>query len=161
MNKNFFLLAVLSILIFVGCSDDKDEISKSQSVLVNVSYQYPSSADKKVASPTLVLLYDYEAAKNFDKEKSVNSMSDSRKLSLADGTLLEPKYTSGSFSGVNTFESVENGQYIIVAFFKPDGYTWPMFYYYGYKQIVVNEQNASKLYDLVFTWGEDGKFVSL
>lgn len=162
MKKILFIMAmILPMFVFMGCSDDDDEGSKTQTVLVNVSCQYEGLDSKKLASPTLVLLYDYEIAKNFDKEKSVDTMYSSQKISLTDGTILKPKYTSDNFTGVNTFEDVENGQYLIIAYFKPEGYSWPMFYYYGYKQIVVNEDNAAQLYNLVFTWGEDGKFVSL
>lgn len=157
------LFTMMAALLLPGCS--KEEESTQQTVLVNVSYAYADSPKlgKKIASPTLVLLYNYEEAANFDKGESVNTMANSQKIVLPNGSSPTPKYTSDSFSGINTIKNVENGKYMAIVFFKPDGFSWPMFYYYGYKEIIVNSDTDMKLYDLVFNWGNEynGHFISL
>lgn len=163
MKKILLSFSVLTIVSFTSCSKDNEQTDHS--LMANVYYQYPGSPTlgKKIASPTLVLLYDYDIAVDFDKTASVQSVSSSYKITLADGTTPEAVYSSSpNFSGINTFEKVKDGKYMLIAFYKPEGYSWPMFYYYGYKEIVVNEANNAKLYTLIFDWNEDnGKFVAM
>lgn len=158
--KKILLMMVLGVLAITGCKKDKE--STEQTVMINVSYQYPTSPDlgKKTAAPTLVQLYDYSKAMNFDKQKSVASIKNSYKLTLADGTTLMPLYDSTpNFTGINTFEQVKNGKYIVIVYFKPEGYEW--FMYYGYKEISVDSSKPLIMYDLVFNWGAHNEFVQL
>lgn len=157
MKKILFLLAVLPVFL-VSCSDD----SKEQTVLIDVFYRFESHTDREIATPTVVKLYDYEEAKNFDKKNSVSSMANSLNIVMPDGSVPRPRYTSNSISGINTIQGVKNGKYLAIVFFKPDGFTFDIFFYYGYKVINVNKDTSTKLYDLVFTWDTkySGKFYS-
>lgn len=156
MKKLFLLLtAILPLFVFTECSDD-DNVSPAQSVLVNVTY------DGTLASPTLVQLYDYEEASKckFDYD-AMCEYGDYRNLIDESGNEIRPKYTSDSTAGVNTFEEVENGEYMLVVMYKPEGYSWPMFYFYAYKEIKVNPDTNAKLYSIEFTDEDRGKFVGL
>ena len=111
-----------------------------------------------LAAPTLVRLYDYEDAKNFDKNATYE-MGDNQELISESGEVLTPLYTSDSHLGVNTFEGIENGTYMLIVFHKPEGYSFPNFYFYGYKQVVVNEENDAKLYKIDFKYEDRGNFT--
>lgn len=156
MKKLFLILAVIMPLsVFTGCSDE-DNVSTSQSVFVNVKY------NGNIASPSLVRLYDYEEASKskFDYD-AMCEYGDYRNLIDESGNEIRPKYTSDSTAGVNTFEEVENGEYMLVVMYKPEGYSWPMFYFYAYKGIKVNPDTNAKLYSIEFTDEDRGKFVGL
>ena len=154
------LFTIMTAFLCVGCS--KEEARTEQTIMVNVSYKYQSGTDTKVASPTIVQLYSYEKTNGFDKTKSISSMANHQELTMPDGITHKAKYTSDSFSGVNIMENIPNGKYILVAFYKPDGYSWPMFYYYGYKTIDVNDGTNMNLHSMVFVIGEEqmGSFTS-
>ena len=150
MRKMILMLAMVLPMLFVSCSDDNNNEPKT--VMVNVIDSYG------VASPSLVMLYDYSEAKDFDKS-AVSEMGDRQNLVDNNGSVIQPAYMSDSFLGVNTFENVLDGEYMLVVLYKPDGYSFPMFYYYGYKKIVVNEANDSKLYTIDFRDKERGVFI--
>lgn len=155
------LLFLACILTLAGCN--KEDIPPA--VMINVSYQFPEFPErgKTIATPTLVLLYDYSVAASFDKVKSIDSMSEINKIMLPDGSTPEPKYSSApNLTGVNTFENIEDGRYMVIVFFQPSGFTWNMLYYYGYKEIEVNDANKIQSYNLVFNWGDDycGRFIA-
>ena len=52
---------VLPLFTFIGCSDD--ESANSQKVMINLYWKYENLEDTKIASPSIVALYDYEEAK--------------------------------------------------------------------------------------------------
>lgn len=94
MKKLLFIMAmVLPLFTFIGCSDD--ESANSQKVMINLYWKYENLEDTKIASPSIVALYDYEEAKNFDKEASVNALAYDGHIVLRDGTALTPKYVIG------------------------------------------------------------------
>ena len=153
MKKVLFMLPLLVVLcMFAACS--KDDEQNSFSMMVNVF------VDGNIASPVLVRLYDYEDTRKceFDYD-TMCEYGDHRKLVDKNGNELTPKYTSDSFNGINTFESVESGKYTIIAMYKPEGFTWPMFYYYGYKDIIVDKNNDAILHKIDLKKKEKGKFV--
>lgn len=146
------LSVVLPLFVSVGCSDDDSETNSTKTLMVNVF------VEGDLASPTLVRLYDYEDAKDFDKNATYE-MGDKQELISESGEVLTPLYTSDSHIGVNTFEGIEDGTYMLIVFHKPEGFSFPNFYYYGYKQIVVNESNDAKLYKIDFNNEDRGKFI--
>lgn len=112
MKKYLLLLSILLL------SCEKEAPETTASVMVNVFYKYSNSDETKIASPTLVMLFK-ENYTEFDFEESVNSMYSSQEMTLKNGTTATPKYISSSFSGINTFEEVEKGNYTVIAYYKP------------------------------------------
>lgn len=151
MKKILFVLALILPMFFVSCS--KNEDGKPLSVLVNVKDDFGN-----IANPSLVRLYQNEDAKDFDKN-AISEMGDMQKLVDKAGNEIYPSYTSDNFDGINIFNDVPSGKYLIVVFYKPSGYSFPMFYYYGYKHIEVNQSNNAKLYTIDFSDKERGKFT--
>jgi len=157
-NTNFrimrkFLLIIVCALSITSCSDNDPEIL---SVMINVK------CDNKIASPSLVRLYEYETARDFDDSyMSTMEYGDSQVLRDKSGNELTPAYTSDTFSGINIFEDIKTGVYLAVILYKPDGFTWPMFYFYGYKVINVDEDNNALLHNICFSYSEydRGKFI--
>lgn len=91
-------------------------------------------------------------------------MADDQKITLKDGTKPAAKYTSSpNFTGINTFENVVNGEYMAIIFYKPEGYSFPAFFFYGYKKITAKSSNKLSMYECVFKWTSDdsdsGHFV--
>ena len=162
------ILFVLSAIVLIGCSKDDNESQEpqptSQTVKVNVFYTYTSEYKESVASPTIVRLYEQSVADNFDYDKSVSSMHNSGHMTLKDGTIAIPAYTSGSFDGINTINNVKNEDYTVIVYYKPDGFTFSSFCYFGYKPITVSN-TIDQSYKIVFVWGtpinggESGGFV--
>lgn len=151
MRKVFLMMAMmLPILLISGCSDNENDNPKS--VMVNVKDSYG------IASPSLVMLYNYSEAMNFDKN-AISEMGDKQDLIDMDGNIIQPVYVSDSFSGVNIFDDVVDGEYMLIVLYHPEGYSFPMFYYYGFKKIVVNDENNAKLYEIDFSGKETGKFI--
>ena len=149
MRKLLYALAIVLTLVFVSCSDDGDE---PLTTMVNVKYK------GELAYPSIVRLYDYEEAKKFDKDE-VFHYGDYQELLDENGNIIEPQYTSDKFVGANTFEDIKQGKYIIVVLYKPDGFSWPMFYYYGYKIINVDKDNNMTLYNIDFEPNQSGTFI--
>lgn len=152
MNKILLLLAIVLPIVFTCCSKDEDD-DKPISVLVNITDDHGS-----IANPSLVRLYKYEDAKNFDKD-AIAKMGDQQILVDKVGNEIRPAYTSDNFSGINIFEDVKTGKYCIIVLYKPSGYSFPMFYYYGYKDIEVSQSTNAKLYKIDFSGKERGKFI--
>lgn len=155
MKKIFTLFAVAFALLFTSSCSKDDEPGKSFTVMSNVTI------NGKMASPSLVELYNYDSAKNFDKSyDGMLAYGDHQKLLDSNGSVLSPAYISSSFVGVNTFEDVKAGKYIIVCLYKPDGFTYPMFYYYGYAEIEVNKSNPLVMQNFKFTYDDErGEFL--
>lgn len=155
------VLFILPVIILAACGKDEPKEPTTSTLMVNVSYKYVGTETNKTASPSLVMLYK-EKSSEFDFEKSVSSMANNQKMTFKNGSAAIPVYTSDSFSGINTFEDINNGAYTIIVFYKPDGYSWPMFYFYGYKEISLTKLSK---HDFVFIWGDiendgdAGKFV--
>ena len=147
-----FLLIIVCALSITSCSENEPEIL---SVMINVK------CDGKLAYPSLVRLYEYETAKDFDNSyMATMDYGDYQILRNKSGHELSPVYTSYNFSGVNIFEDIKAGVYLAVILYKDD-FTWPMFYFYGYKVINVDEDNNALLHDICFFYGEKekGKFI--
>lgn len=153
MKKLFLPIISLLAILFVSCSKDDDNVSLS--VMINVLYE------DDLAYPSLVRLYDYEEAKDFDSSKEAAiKYGDKQILTNRTGAELTPMYESGTFSGVNTFENIKAGTYLAVILYKPDGYSFPMFYYYGTKVIQVDKDNNAILHKIEFTYEhERGEFL--
>lgn len=160
MKKVLFLLPLLAALFaFSGCSDD--EVKDEQTVMINVSWKYENRENIELASPSIVMLYDYEEAKDFDKGQSVQTMANEGYIVLPNGERPTPKYISDNLSGINTFENVKNGKYLVIAFYRPDGYDWSFSFLYGYNVIEVNNETEMNLYNYVLVWEDSGKFVEI
>lgn len=154
MKKILLLMMAMLPIFFTSCSDNEDnKEDRPLSVLVNVIDDFGH-----IASPTLVRLYKYEESYNFDKN-AIMKMGDERKLVDQTGNEIPPSYRSESFSGINIFENVKAGRYIIIVFYKPSGYSFPIFYYYGYKDIEVNQSTNARLYKIEFSGKDCGKFI--
>lgn len=152
MKKTLLLLLLVT---FIACEKNEPKEPTTATVMINVTFTY-DGIDSHIANPTLVRLYK-EKASEFDFEKSVSSMASSQNMYLKTVTPANPVYTSDSFSGVNTFKDIDKGNYTAIVFFKPDGYTFSLFYYYAYKEITVSDL---KTHNIVFTWNTDkGKFI--
>lgn len=131
MKKILLSLTIILVsVIMVSCSKDEPQ---SGTVLVNVSF------DGAIASPSVVKLYKYEDAKDFDKTYtgachygSTGDLLDNK------DNVITPFAIGDNTLGVNTFKNIPNGKYIIIAFYKPQGYSFETFFYYGYKTIDVN-----------------------
>lgn len=63
--------------------------------------------------------------------------------------------------GINTFENVDNGKYLVIAMYKPDGFSFPFAFLYGYKMIDVSSTIGSSLNTFVLIWEDSGKFVEM
>ena len=150
MRKLILMLAMVLPMVFVSCSDDEDNVAKS--VMVNVKDSYG------IASPSLVMLYEYSEAEGFNKD-AISEMGDKQDLVDMNGNIIQPLYISDSFSGVNIFDNVADGEYMLIVLYHPEGFSFPMFYYYGFKRIVVNEENNAKLYEIDFSGKDRGKFI--
>lgn len=155
MKKILLLIAVVSALFLAPSCSKNDEPTKALVVMSNVTI------NGSIASPSLVELYNFDSAKNFDKSyEGMISYGDHQKLLNASGDVLTPAYSSSSFAGVNTFEDVKAGKYIIVCLYKPDGFTYPMFYYYGYAEIEVSASNSPVMQNFKFTYDDErGEFL--
>lgn len=153
MKKMLFILPLLALL-FLSSACSKDDEPSSYRVMVNVLI------DGNIANHTIVRLYDYEEANKckFDYD-AMCEYGDYRKLIDENGNEISSKYTSDSSNGINTFENIEPGRYTIIVMHKPSGFSWPMFYYYGYKEIIVNKDNNAILHKIDFRSEEQGEFV--
>ena len=153
MKKLLFLLLIP--LFFLSC--DKDD-SKGYTVMVNVSDEYG------LAYPSLVRLYNYDeaivAVQNHINKNDAYNYGTYRKLKDSNGNEITPIYTSDEFSGVNIVENVKAGKYLIVIMYKPSGYTFENFWFYGYKAIEVNKNNNLALYTCKFPNRARGKFYN-
>lgn len=143
MKKISFLLMCLFAILSASCS--KEDEPASATVMVNVTLEGPS------ANPSLVRLYKYEDAKDFDNSyNGANHYGTYLELLDKQGNVIEPAYTSESLNGVNTFSDVLNGKYIIIAIHKPRGYDWSFSYYYGYKIIDVDGSLETHFIDFIY-----------
>lgn len=143
--KRFLLITVaaLTLATIGGCQ--KEDAKKT--IMVNVTFNGAS------AYPSAVMLYDYTEAITFDKGySSACYFGDHLELKLADGSIVKPKYV-GNTTGVNTFENVENGKYIAIAMYKPNGFTFPNYYFYGYHII----ETTSAIVSFNFNFKNDSK----
>jgi hypothetical protein len=159
--KKLLLLPTI-FFTFMSCSKEKEKETTEQTLFVNVYYKYASSSTEYVASPTLVQIYE-DADFDFEASRfSLASSSRGYRMTLKNGELVSPKYTSTSFSGINIIENVKNGKYHIIVWYKPDGFTFELFYYYGYRKVTVNKNIHCIPQKILFTWGQENdafKFV--
>lgn len=150
------ILLFILLIAFIGCDKETEPEITTADVFVNVYFKYDGSTDEMIAAPTMVQLYTQKVS-DFDLEESYKSISDSYRMKLKNGEYVSPKYSSDSFSGINIFKDIEIGDYTVIAYYKPDGYSWNMFYYYAYKEI---SAIGLKQHNIVFSWNsEAGKFV--
>lgn len=131
------LATLLLLLLFSGCS--KEETPAEQTFFVNTYYTYSEYPDygEHIASPTMVMLF----------EDNGNEI-DTERISAFDPTLydtagneLQLRYTSPTTSGINTFENIPNGRYIILAIYLT---------YHSYKKIQVDYDYRATTEKIVF-----------
>ena len=143
-----YVVAITTLL--VSCSKGDDPTA--QDFCVNVYYTYSDYSDygERLASPSYVLLFK-DNGNNIDESKM--SITD---LQLYDtnGNALDLIRTSPSTSGVNTFEGVENGKYVILALYSP--YTFVK--YYSYKKISVDYDYRVTTEKIVFDCTKDSGY---
>lgn len=129
--KKFLFFSLLA-LILSACSSGDDE-PKLYSAIVNITF------DGASASPSVAYMYKYDLAKDFDKSyDAMCKFGEERILRNVNGDVIEPAYISPTTIGVNTFENIEKGKYIVVAMYKQSGFSWPFHYYYGYSELNVD-----------------------
>lgn len=153
--KPLFLFKLLLFTVFSialsSCGDDDNPATCS--IVANVSFNGAS------ASPSIVNLYPYDSAKEFDRSyEAMCQFGDSRILLDMKGREIPPAYTSPTTIGVNTFEDVKSGKYIAVCLYKPNGFTFPMYYYYGYCVVDATGSLASVFFKFSNS-SERGKFI--
>ena len=142
-KKLTITLAILLLpLIFFGCS--KDELPTEQTFFVNAYYTYSDYSDygEKVASPTMVMLFE-DNGNEIDTERV--SVFDPTLYDIS-GNELKLRYTSSTTSGINIFENIPNGKYVILAIYSP--YTYVN--YYSYKKIQVDYDYRTTTEKIVF-----------
>lgn len=153
--KKLIILFVLP-LFFLSCS--KDDSSKTYTVMVNIEDEYG------LAYPSMVRLYDYNeampAVQKHINDNNAYKYGTDRKLYDTNGAEISPVYTSANMVGVNTFEEVKAGKYLIVVLYKPSGYSFENFWFYGYKGIDVNKDNELGMYKCKFPNTSRGKFYN-
>ena len=135
------LLFCLMALTLVGCSKD-DEEATAQTFFVNAYYTYSDYPDygNRIADNTFVGLYE-------DNGNDIGSVK-TTSLSIYDTNEneLSLKYTSSSSNGINTFEGIPNGNYVLLVVHYPYTYTR----YYSYKKITVNKSYNYTTEKIVF-----------
>lgn len=151
MKKITTALAMLLLpLFFSGCS--KEEEPAEQTFFVNTYYTYSDYPDygEHIASPTMVMLF----------EDNGNEI-DTERISAFDPTLydtagneLQLRYTSPTTSGINIFENIPNGKYVILTIFYP--YTFVN--YYSCKKISVNYDYRATTEKIVFDRSKDSGY---
>lgn len=144
-----FISICLMAFILVGCSNGKEEATE-QTFFVNAYYTYSEHPDygERIADNTYVGLYE----SNGNDVGEVNTTS----LLIYDtyGNDLLLKYASNSSNGINMFENIPNGEYVLLAVYKP--YTFIR--YYSYKKIIVNENYNYITEKIVFDCSEESGY---
>lgn len=151
MRKILTLIALIAI--FCGCSkDDEKDGPRKQTFFVNVYEQYSASLSKKFAEPSTVFLYK-DIGKTINYRESSSSVKIDNKLTYADGTTSEKyNYTSNSVTGVNTFKSIPNGEYILWVTYAPYSFLIKS----SSKTITVHSKMNLKTEELIFTGADFG-----
>lgn len=146
MKKYLYLIILLAL--FAGCSKEDDEPTE-QTFFVNVYYTYSDYPDygDKLAAPSMVMIYE-DNGKAIDTERV--SLTDP-KLYDTDGVELQLEEVSSSTSGVNIFENIPNGKYVILAIYQPA----TLLRYYSYKKITVNYDYRATTETVVFDCSKD------
>ncbi len=147
MRKLFCFFA--GILFLSGCSEN---VPTEQTFFVNAYYTYSDYSDygEKIASPTMVMLF----------EDNGNEI-DTDRISGFDPTLYDTSgnelklcYVSDSTSGINTFENIPDGEYVILAIYVP--YTFV--HYCSYKRIQVDYEYRATSEKIVFDCSKDSGY---
>ena len=150
MKKLSLLLLSIFATLALSCSNNDEP--QSASILVNVTYNGAS------ASPSVVKLYKHEDAKNFDNSYSgACHFGSTGELLDKKGNIITPIAIGDNTLGVNTFENIPNGRYIVMAFYKPAGYSFANFFYYGYK--IIDVEGFLSTHFIAFKTGENAQNV--
>ena len=127
-----------------GCN--KDDESSQQLFFVNVYIQDSPSLNKALASPSSVFLFE-DTGKEVDNTASASSVRNNQVMTFTDGTTSDRcKYSSPSTTGVNTFEDINNGKYIIWVVYVPYGFLA----HSSSQKIVVDKNIQAKNIDKIF-----------
>jgi hypothetical protein len=155
--KKILLLAFVALFAFTGCKKEGKDIDCT--VNAHIKYVYEQGGQSYLADNILILLYDYEVAKDFDSEKTQKSIRDNYKITLKNGTTQSPKYREHTTIGSLTINNVKKGKYIAFIYWKPEGFDigWMSIWYMGYKE--ADFQREYNSLDACFTWGEYWKLI--
>jgi len=147
-----YISIFFALILFISCSKDDEPIS--QTFFVNAYYTYSDYANygNKIASPSMVMLYQ-DNDKVIDSTK-INSFDP--KLYDINGTELSLKYTSTTTTGINTFENIPNGKYVVLVIYYP--YTYVR--YYSFKKITVNYNYRASTEKILFDCSKNSGYQS-
>lgn len=142
-------MLLAGLFMIASCSGEKE--SSEQTFFVNVYYTYSDyeSYGERVAETATVALFE-DTGKEIDPERTSTF---SLELYDTDGNALPMRYIKGT-TGINTFENVQNGNYILFALYAP--YTYVR--YHSYKRITVNGDYNGNVEKIVFDCSQNSGF---
>jgi hypothetical protein len=142
--KKVLMIAAIAVMIF-GCS--KEEESTEQTFFVNVYTQYSESSEEQIASPCHVFLFE-DKGKTIDKDESYYSAYRDGVITYTDETTERYVHKSPTTSGINNFENIPNGKYILFVAYISYGYVAAA----SHKQIIVNKDYNMTIEKKVFLY---------
>ncbi len=160
MKKILFLSAIAVLALSIACNkDNKDKERTEQTILVEAYLIVDNKYIEPISGTEVSTLFLFESD-DFDFDSaSIRSLYYSDKMKLKDGTEVFPKYTGTCGDGIDTFESVENGEYFIISrsFY---GYNYDFNrILFGYRKITVNKNTHNTIQTIVFLESDRGHFV--
>jgi hypothetical protein len=141
------IILSVCLIALLGCS--KNEETTEQTFFVNVFTQYSATSDEVIASPSHVYLFE-DMGKTIDKDKSYYSVYSDGDLTYTDGTTARYQYKSPTTVGINNFENIPNGKYILFVCYVSYGYVDGC----SSKSIVVNYDYRATTEKKVFLYGK-------
>lgn len=149
--KRLSLLCLIALSI-CGCKKENEPIE--QTFFVNAYYTYSEYPDygNKIAENTYVALHK-DNGNEIDIER-INPLSPT--LFDNKGNELPLWCVSSSITGVNFFEDIPNGKYVILVVHTP----YPFVHYYSYKKINVNYDYRATTEKILFDRSKDSGYQS-
>lgn len=137
MKKLLFLFCFMHFIL----SCEKDDSLNVHDIIINVSYKYGERPDFKprLATNSIVMIF-LDEGKQIDYENT--SLLYDMSITFTDGTKSQKfEYISNNTTGVNTFENVPNGGYILAAVYKP----YDFIEYYTIKKVAISKDDSPLL----------------
>lgn len=151
------VLFILSLILLASCSKD-DDVTITSSVNVAV-YYHANGSDSHRATTCFAGLFNCAYSDVSTEYTDVLHIASARNLKLKNGSTLEPVYNSISFNGSCDFTDVAHGKYLLVVCYKPDGYSFENFYYYGCQEVNITAKEYQS-FKFDFELGQNGKLIN-
>ena len=149
--KNYLsFILMFSIILLTSCN--KEDEPTNQTFFVNVFTQYGEDRDEDIVGEidnAHVYLFA-NSSKTIDKKESFYSIYEDGELIYTDGTKAKYLYKSPSTLGINTFEDIPNGDYILAVSLVTYGRTVGV----SHKPIEVNYDYRVTTEKKVFLYGK-------